>query len=216
MVTLITIGQTPRDDLLKAFKKEGVCDYQLVGALDHVSQNEIDVLVKQPGEEKLYVVLRDGMANMSQGTIDKKVEDAIKKYEDCSEVIAVLCMSEFTCTSNRTEIIYPIKELKEKVGNIKNGDTTIIFVPIKEQIGTAKIKWAIVEGNKHIIAVHPKSEAVLEEMIREIELHHPKYVIMDCYGYDSDLVAQIESKYSCTCYNAQHLIVQKVKAVRNE
>ncbi|MFJ5623751.1 AroM family protein [Peribacillus loiseleuriae] len=213
MITLITIGQTPREDLLKAFKIGGVSDFQLVGALDDVSQNEIDMLEKQSGEEKLFVVLKNGMANMNHEIIEQKVENLIKEYEDCSDAIAVLCMSEFTCTSNKTEIIYPIKELKGKVGDIKSNDTTIIFVPIKEQERSAKIKWKSVEGNKHIVTVHPKSETILEEIIREIDLHRPKYVIMDCYGYGYELVEQIENKRPCTCYNAQHLLVQKVMDV---
>ncbi|KMY50423.1 AroM family protein [Peribacillus loiseleuriae] len=216
MITLITIGQTPREDLLKAFKIGGVSDFQLVGALDDVSQNEIDMLKKQPGEEKLFVVLNNGMANIIHEIIEQKVENVIKEYENCSDAIAVLCMSEFTCTSNRTKIIYPIREIKRKVGKIKSCDTTIIFVPIKEQVGSAKIKWASVEGNKHIVPVHPKSETVLDEIIREIDLHHPNHVILDCYGYDYELVEKIEKKRQCTCYNAQHLVVQKVKDVMNE
>lgn len=216
MITLITIGQTPREDLLKAFKFGGVSNFQLVGALDDVSQNEIDMLEKQPGEEKLFVVLKNSMANIKHEMIEQKVENLIKEYEDSSDAIAVLCMSEFKCISKRTKVIYPIKEMKEKVGDIKICDATIIFVPIKEQVESAKMKWASVEGDKHVVVVHPKSETALEEMFRGIDLHHPKHVILDCYGYDYELVAQIENQRQCTCYNAQHLVVQKVKDVINE
>ncbi|MFF2853481.1 MULTISPECIES: AroM family protein [unclassified Peribacillus] len=216
MITLITIGQTPRHDLMKAFNLGGVMDVQLIGALDKVSLDEINMLEKLSGEEKLYVVLKNGMANINHEIIEQKVGKLIKEYADSSEAIALLCMSEFKCTSNQTEIIYPINEMKEKVRDIKHNDTTIIFVPIKEQLESAKIKWDSVEGKKHFVAVHPKSESVLDEINREINLYNSNHVILDCYGYEYELVDEIEKEHHCTCYNAQDLVVKKVKDITNE
>ncbi|WP_399630176.1 AroM family protein [Sporosarcina sp. SG10008] len=211
MFTLITIGQTPREDLMKAINIGGVQDVQLVGALDGVSNDEINMLKKTPGEEKLYVVLKNGTANINHDIIEHRVGMLITQYEDSSDAIVLLCMSEFTCTSDQTTIIYPIKELHEKAGDIKNHDTTIIFIPIKEQLKSAELKWGSVKGDKTFVVVHPKSESVLDELNNEIMLHRPNYVILDCYGYEYELVDKIESNHKCTCYNAQHLVVKKLR-----
>ncbi|MET1178283.1 AroM family protein [Peribacillus simplex] len=216
MITLITIGQTPREDLMKAFNLGGVMDAQLIGALDKVSLDEISMLEKLPGEEKLYVVLKSGMANINHEIIEQKVEKLITEYAASSEAIALLCMSEFKCTSNQTKVVYPIKEMKEKVRDITHNDTTIIFVPIKEQLESAKIKWDSVEGKKHFVAVHPKSESVLDEISRKINLYNSNHVILDCYGYEFELVDEIEKKHQCACYNAQESVVKKIKDVINE
>lgn len=213
MITLITIGQTPREDLLKAFHLGGVKDFQLVGALDDVSQEEIKTLEKLPGEEKLYVVLKNGMANIHHNIIEQYVKNLIKQYENSSEVIAVLCMSEFACTSERTPIIYPFNVMTEAAAGIKEDDTTVILVPIEEQLGSAQVKWGNVKGKKHFAAIHPKSATVLDEIEREIEDHHPTNIIMDCYGFDYELVEKIENKHHCTCHNVQHLVAKKVKHV---
>lgn len=216
MITLLTIGQTPREDLMKAFHLGGVDELQLIGALDDVSQEKINWLANQPGEEKLYVVLKNGMANINHQLIEQKIEKLIKEYEKSSEAIAVLCMSEFECTSNQTPVIYPVQEMKEAVAGIQSEDTTVIFVPIKEQLKSAHVKWSNVQGKKHFAAVHPKSPAVLDEIEKEIEFYQANHIIMDCYGYDYELVAKIENKYPCSCHNVQHLVVQRVKKVKHD
>jgi protein AroM len=213
MFTLLTIGQTPREDLMKPIHLGGVQDVQLVGVLDGVSNDEINMLEKTPGEEKLYVVLKNGTANINHDSIEHRVEKLITQYEDSSDAIALLCMSEFTCTSDQTTIIYPIKELREKAGEIKSHDTTLIFIPIKEQLKSAELKWESIKGDKQFVVVHPKSENVLDELNKEIMLHRPNYVILDCYGYEYELVDEIESNHKCTCYNAQHLVVKKLRSL---
>ena len=211
MFTLVTIGQTPREDLMKVIDRGGIGDFQLVGVLDGVSNDEINMLEKIPGEEKLYVVLNDGTANINHDSIEQRVEMLITKYEDSSDAIAVLCMSEFKCTSDQTTIIYPIKELHEKARNINSHDTTIIFIPIKEQLQSAEIKWQNVKGDKRFFVAPPKSKNILEILNKEIMLHRPTNVILDCYGYAYELVDEIESNHNCTCYNAQHLVVKKLR-----
>ncbi|MFF2753075.1 AroM family protein [Psychrobacillus sp. NPDC058041] len=213
MFTLITIGQTPREDLMKAFIKGGVQNIQMIGALDGFSEDEIINLEKVPGQEKLYVVHKNGTSNISHECIEDRVDKLIRQYEASSDAIALLCMSEFKSTSDETRIIYPIKELCEKASEINNHDTTIIFLPIKEQLTSAKLKWANLKGNKRFVVVPPKSQSVLDMLTKEIKLHSPSYVILDCYGYDYELVDEIESLHDCTCYNAQHLVVKKLKAL---
>ena len=214
MITLITIGQTPREDLMKAFHLGGIENARLIGALDSVSSEKIKELEKIPGEEKLYVVLRDGMANINHHLIEERVEQLIREFENSSNAIAILCMSEFNCTSNQTDVIYPIKELRKKAEIITDDDATLIFVPIKEQLESAKIKWRIIKREKYFSAVHPKSVNVLNDINKEINLHNPNYVILDCYGFDYELVAKIENAHLCTCYSAQHLVVKKVKSLQ--
>ncbi|GKV54465.1 hypothetical protein NCCP2222_04120 [Sporosarcina sp. NCCP-2222] len=214
MFTLLTIGQTPREDLLKAFIKGGVRDVQLVGALDGVSDGEIKKLEEVPGEEKLFVVHNKGTSNISHECIEERIGKLIRQYENSSDAIALLCMSIFKSASDQTTIIYPIKELREKANNINSNDTTIIFIPIKEQLPSAKLKWSDVKGDKLFVVANPKAENVLGIVNKEIILHSPEYVILDCYGYDYDLVDVIESNHECTCYNAQHLVVKKLKSLQ--
>lgn len=213
MFTLLTIGQTPREDLMKAFIKGGVQDVQLVGALDGVSESEIKSLEKVPGEEKLYVVHNNGTSNISHDCIEERIDKLIRQYENSSDAIALLCMSEFKSRSDQTTIIYPIKELREKASDINSDDTTIIFIPIKEQLSSANLKWANLKGDKQFVVANPKAENVLELLNKEITLHSPSYIILDCYGYDYELVDEIESNHECTCYNAQYLVVQKLKTL---
>ncbi|MBB4825903.1 hypothetical protein HNO89_003139 [Sporosarcina luteola] len=214
MFTLLTIGQTPRKDLMKAFIKGGVQDVKLVGALDGVSDGEIKRLEEVPGEEKLYVVHNKGTSNISHECIEERIDKLIRQYENSSDAIALLCMSKFKSTSDQTTIIYPIKELREKASTINSNDRTIIFVPITEQLTSAKLKWANVKGDKQFVVANPKAENVLDIINNEIKLHTPSYVILDCYGYDYDLVDVIESNHECTCYNAQHLVVKKLKSLQ--
>ncbi|WP_194841142.1 AroM family protein [Sporosarcina cascadiensis] len=214
MITLLTIGQTPRPDLLAPFVSQGIDNFQLIGALDNETIASLKNIKNIPNEELLYVVLRDGTKNISHSIIDQRIEQLILEYEYTSDAIAVLCMSDFNITSDQTTLVFPLAELKEKSKMIGESDTSVIFVPIEEQVDSAKMKWAHVKGKKHFIPVHPKTVNVLELIDQHLLQHAPDYVILDCYGFAYGLVSEIEQRHGCKCFGPQHLVTEKIKEIQ--
>ena len=60
-IGIITLGQTPRPDLEKVFRRHlPDTNFLIRGGLDDVQTAEIDALAAAGGEYPLFVILRDG------------------------------------------------------------------------------------------------------------------------------------------------------------
>jgi protein AroM len=60
-IEMLTIGQSPRDDIIHALKEILVPDHEIIeaGALDHMTQEEIEGIVLRPDDYLLVSRLRD-------------------------------------------------------------------------------------------------------------------------------------------------------------
>src|SRR5690625_1135139 len=109
MITLLTIGQTPREDLLHPFKEEQFEEkLNMKGALDELTEEEIQLLEKKNNENPLFVRTRNGSANIAHEYIEAELQKLVNEYESRSKAMVILCMGEFNCQSNQAEILQPI------------------------------------------------------------------------------------------------------------
>ncbi|MDY0393523.1 AroM family protein [Virgibacillus halophilus] len=208
---LITIGQTPRNDLMDAFESANLNNIQMLGALDALSEEKLEAL-KQASSgkaEKLFVVLKNGTANIAHQFIEEQIRKLVEQHYDQASLIVILCMSDFEAVE-LPKVVSPIQLMMEKAKQIKSGETVLICVPIQEQLETAKKKWKNVNGDKYFAVVNPKEEQVSEQMMQQLAVYQPKHLIMDCYGYDYEIGKEIEKRYPCTVYNGQSLIIDKI------
>lgn len=128
MITLLTIGQTPREDLMYPFiMEEFKYTLSLKGALDEFTEKEIEDLEKQDVNRPLFVRTRYGTANIGHASIEKELQRLIFNFEKLSEAIVILCTSEFNCQSNETEIILPVLEMKNKMANMDSTKNSNIY-----------------------------------------------------------------------------------------
>ncbi|WP_025785882.1 AroM family protein [Sporosarcina sp. D27] len=215
MITLLTIGQTPRPDLLAPFVSKNISHVRLVGALDDITPEAIHQLPISDKEEKLYAVLNDGSATVGHQFIEQRLQKLVHQFEPTSEAIAILCMSEFSHLSSEVPLLFPFEELKVQSSVIRSNNRTAIFVPIPEQLITAPAKWDCVEGDKHFFAVGPKSECHYSQIMAQVRKYAPEFVILDCYGYGTELPDTIENAYPCRCFGAQNALLDKVIQLSN-
>lgn len=215
MITLLTIGQTPRPDLLAPFVSKNISHVSLVGALDDVTSETIHQLQISDKEESLYAVLNDGSATVGHQFIEQRLQKLVHQFEYTSEAIAILCMSEFSNLSSEVPLLFPLEELKTQSAVIRSNNRTAIFVPIHEQLLSAPDKWDCVEGDKQFFTVDPKSEDTYSQILAQVRKYAPEFVILDCYGYGTELSDSIESTYPCKCFGAQNALLDKVIQLSN-
>lgn len=196
---LITIGQSPREDVTSEMKFFLGDNIEIIecGALDNLTFNEIKRLFPRKGEHYLVTRLRNGtQISLSRERITNLVETCIKKIENNVDIIGILCTGEFSEVNSRKLIIKPSELIFKIVESILSNRKLGIMVPSRKQIQEALRKWSQISTEVKVIYASPYLDK------DEIENHanHLKdcdLIILDCIGYNlkaREIVKRITGK----------------------
>ena len=186
-VGLLTIGQSPREDLVPEMNPFFLPQIQILekGLLDNLSPEEIRRLKPKTGEIPLVTRLRKGSSvQLSEKKISSLLPEAIDsmKKKMKVKVVGVLCTHDFQKTEFPPWIIFPFNSLKFLITRIINIKCLGVVVPLEGQIDAAKKKW-----KKDKVIVEVKSPYARGKSWKEIAQNFSRkkveVVILDCIGY---------------------------------
>ncbi len=189
---LVTIGQSPRRDILEDLEPllRGIRIVER-GALDEFARKDLEKLVSEHDEEVYVTRLRDGTEiRVSKRRIEELLQQAIDSIEELVDVVVVLCTGDLGVRS-RKPLILPGKVLTKVVEALSPRSLTV-FVPLDNQISMALKRWSTIVPEVRVYSWSPYSGSLtdLEKMARGIDT---ELVVMDCIGY-SKLHASIVSR----------------------
>lgn len=112
-IGLITIGQSPRDDITKDLLLLIGQEIEIIekGALDEISRDEIERLKPERYDFPLITRLRDG----SSAVVGKRkmiplIQDRVRELEDSGvKICALLCTEEFNEIKSKIILLLPSK-----------------------------------------------------------------------------------------------------------
>lgn len=197
-IGFITIGQSPRQDVISDIKKILEVKIEVVecGALDEVSPEEIRE-IETMERDILVTKLRNGkQVKISVERALMGVQRCIKKLEGECQIIVILCTGEFPDINSRRIIIEPSKLLKNMVYSIISKGRIGVLIPSEEQAGMALEKWRRDEVEVVTESMSPY-EDIDENKILEISRRFSKaqvdVIILDCIGYNISLKEKIRN-----------------------
>jgi protein AroM len=184
---LVTIGQTPRTDLLPDIKKILGSDVEIIerGALDGLTLNLVKALYA--AEDKEVLVTR--MANGTEVKVsERKVFPRLKKQihnleQEGIKVVLLACTGEFPSINSTSLIIYPQRVLHHVVSSIAEKLVLGVLIPSKLQMESAKKRW---NGTAKKVFVEAGSPYGSIEVVVRAAQNLPAQVdliVMDCIGY---------------------------------
>lgn len=188
-IGVITIGQTPRVDLIpeiKRFFSEGTNLIEK-GVLDNKSEEEIKSLAPDDGQTTLVSRLRDGSRTIiSKEKILPLIQVIINELNFLKvDVIILACTGSFPNFKSHATLIYPDFLLNHAVKGLVIDGNIGVIMPLKEQEMTIINKWK--EVGLHAIAApaspYDFKELDLIEALKALDQHSIKAVILDCIGY---------------------------------
>jgi len=188
---LVTIGQSPRKDLVEDFLKILPQNIEIieVGALDDFKNREEAELSISPGPgETLYISrLRDGAeVRISKEKLIPLMQSKISYLELAGvDIIGLLCSGEFPEFICKVPVIYPDKILKNVVASISFKGKSAILIPNKDQVSYAYNKWSTYLEDLEIFPISPYTSDIDDfiELGRVIHEKGFRLVVMDCMGY---------------------------------
>ncbi len=190
---VITIGQAPRDDIAALFAQHAPASTKVIlrGALDGLSDAEVDALTPESGADTLYTRLRgDGKGAGRDVKISKKAviarsPAAFKKLrEDGCDVLVYACTGDFPPMEGDENVVFPSRVLSGLASGLLLHGRLGLLIPLAEQAGKLSTKWA--RPGLEVFAEALIPSASREEAgaaARRLAAQKPDLVAMDCMSY---------------------------------
>jgi protein AroM len=185
---VVTIGQSPRDDVMPQIVPflPGDVDIRQAGALDGLGSDKLAELAPAPDGYELLTRLRDGSAiAVGREKIVSLVQARIDQLErDGADLILLMCTGEFPALRSDVLLVEPDRLLVGVVDGLRPRRMGV-FVPLPSQAEAIDDKWEAVEAEKVYVSASPYGEP--DETTRAADGLQERslvdLVVMDCMGY---------------------------------
>lgn len=186
-VGLLTIGQSPREDLVPEIKPLLHPYIEIIeyGLFDNLRPEEVEFLIPKERETPLVTRMRDGrQIQLSEQKIIQLMPKAIKSmiFNLHVEAVGVLCTHDFPNTKYQCPTIFPFDYLQFLINQVLEVKTLGVVVPLKSQIEMTNMKWG--ERRTIVEAKSPYTPGkTWEEIAQSFTQENVDTVILDCIGY---------------------------------
>lgn len=193
----ITIGQSPRNDVIPEMEKYLGEDIEIIqaGALDGLTVDEIKDFQPEKDDYVLVSKLRDGSSvKFAERYILPRLQDCIDKLEkEGADIILFICTGVFPdIFKSKIPIIYPEKILHSLVPSLLDKGNLAVVTPDKLQVNQSKEKWKETREEVKVLAASPYSKNdEFSEIIEEFKKDKTDIIVLDCMGYTQEMKDRI-------------------------
>lgn len=221
-IALISIGHSPRTDIVNDFKDLWGDAYNIldIGALDDLSSEDIQSVAPVSGESELITKLRDGqVVYLSPSKLIPHLERALEKACKSGATQAiVLCTGDFSSLKSPIPLLLPNPILAHCAESILNpGDKLTVIVPAQGQVREAAERWSRrgFEVSKVIVERPFDNHQKLFDTIQNNQtIQNTQGLIADCFGFGVDFMNSIAKLYDKPIFIPRKLIAHLLLATR--
>ena len=186
----VTIGQSPRDDIvpeLEAALGAG-CRVVQAGALDGLSDAEIESLRPRMLGSHLVTRLRSGEeAHVRRGFAARRLAASVHALEDQCDLILLLCTGDFPMIEAKCPVLSPGPLLQEEIRG-REVQCLGVLTPAAQQLRAQRRRWRDLAGRVVVKSASPyRPPELLEAAAQELRQSAPDVVVMDCVGYTREM-----------------------------
>jgi protein AroM len=187
-IGMLTIGQTPRDDILPPLKEILGPDHEILeaGALDDVTREEIEDIAFRPDDYLLVSRLRDGTEVMIHKRfilphLQKRIHELEEKG---ATLIAIMCTGKFPPFESHGLVVTPQEILKGVLeSTLKKGRLAVIY-PAEEQTHKAERDFgrkSITIYADHLSPYERRDD--LDQLAERLVDLAPDLIFLNCFGF---------------------------------
>lgn len=185
---VVTIGQAPRDDIAALFAAQAPAGTEVVlrGALDGLSDAEVDTLKPESGADTLYTRLRGGRdVRISKKAVIARSPAALAKLRaDGCDVLVYACTGDFPPMPGDDNVLFPSRVLNGLATGLLPRGRLGLLIPLAEQGEKLAAKWA--RPGLEVVAEALAPSAGPDEAAAaaaRLAARKPDLVAMDCMSY---------------------------------
>lgn len=185
---IVTIGQAPRDDIAAVFAAQAPAGTKVIlrGALDGLSDAEVDALPPSSGADTLYTRLRGGrdVKISKQAVIDRSPAALAHLRADGCDAIVYACTGEFPPMEGDEGVLFPSRVLSGLAQGLLPRGRLALLVPFAEQGEKLMLKWARPAVQVSVEALVPSAEPQeIVEVAGRLAAARPDLIALDCMSY---------------------------------
>jgi protein AroM len=185
---IITIGQAPRDDIAALFAQHAPAGTKVVlrGALDGLSDAEVDKLLPESGGDTLYTRLRGGrdVKISKKAVIARSPKTIARLREEGCDAIVYACTGEFPPMAGDEGVLFPSRVLNGLATGLLPQGRLGLLIPLAEQAEKLTSKWTRPGLEIVAEALAPSADAKEANAAAErLAARKPDLVAMDCMSY---------------------------------
>jgi protein AroM len=189
-IGVVTIGQSPRDDIIPEIREVLGPEVEIVerGALDGLSLKEVNEFYQGEAGQTLITRMKDGTeVKITKKHIVTRLKNCILELEGKGvEISILLCTEDFPEIESQKILLRPDRVLQSMVKAILKKGKLGVIIPSLDQIQATKKKWDSTGFSVVVGAISPYTgtEKEIIEIANKFRNLKVDLIILDCIGFN--------------------------------
>jgi len=214
-IGLITIGQSPRSDILPEMTRILGGGYEMVeaGALDGHTLEEIERREIGPDDTLLVSRMRDGTeVRFTEKFVVPLIQRRIAELEEDVDIILLLCSGRFPEFESEVLVVTPSEIVRGAVdAALRRGRLGVVY-PAREQIADAAGEWGREGMEVYLDAASPYgSEEELAGLAGRLAERDLDLILLNCMGFTHGMKQLVREKTGKPVIQANALVARVLK-----
>ncbi len=218
-IGMLTIGQTPRNDLIPGLMDILGPGYEVVeaGALDDHTMDDVNRIDLNPDHYILVSRMRDGTEiKITKKVVIPKMQGQLDRLEDQGvRLTVVMCTGKFPQFRSRGLVVTPSEILKGVIeGSLKVGKLAVVY-PTEEQILYAEKDFGREGVEVYADAVSPYEDDDVKGLLERLVKEDPDLVFLNCFGFPHSIKKRVQEATGKPTIHSSALIARVIKELSN-
>ncbi len=218
-IGMLTIGQTPRNDLIPGLMDILGPGYEVVeaGALDDQSMEDVNGIDLNPDHYILVSRMRDGTEiKITKKYVIPKMQGQLDRLEDQGvRLTVIMCTGKFPQFRSRGLVVTPSEVLKGVIeGSLKEGKLAVVY-PTEEQIPYAAKDFGREGVEVYADAESPYEDDDVKGLLDRLVKEAPDLVFLNCFGFPYSIKKQVQDATGKPTIHSSALIARVIKELSN-
>ena len=215
-IGLLTIGQSPRDDVLPGLLEILGEGYEIIeaGALDDLTLEDINKVELKHDDYILVSRMRDGTeVKFTKSFVLPRLQDKILMLEKQGvKLIVIMCTGKFPKFKSDGLVVTPQEILKGVVeGTLKEGRLGVVF-PAAEQVSEADESLNMKDIEVYADHMSPyDQEMEVYPLARRLKEKNLDLIFLNCFGFNSHVKRVISEETGVPVIQSNALIARVLK-----
>jgi protein AroM len=214
-IGMLTIGQSPRDDLIPGLMNILGEEFKIVeaGALDDLTIDDVNKIDLNPEDYILVSRMRDGKEiKITKKFVVPRMQKQLDKIEAQGvRLTVVMCTGKFPQFKSNGLVVTPSEILKGVVeGSLKAGKLAVVY-PTEEQIPYAEKDFGRPGLKLYADTVSPYEPEDVEGLLKRLEKEKPDLIFLNCFGFPTELKQRVQEATGKPTIHSSSLIARVLK-----